>query len=245
MTAPLFSPFQLRSVSFSNRIGVSPMCQYSSEDGFANDWHLVHLGSRAQGGAGLVIAGGFGSFAGRPHLAGRPGHLEGRAHSDAPADCGVYSLAGRARGHSTGARRTQGQHERALHSETAAGAGRGWLAAGRAERGGVFAESYAVPRRWTRPEFEAVVEGFRQAARRALEAGFDLVEIHAAHGYLLHEFLSPLANQRTDEYGGSFENRTRLVLEVVDAVRARVAGASAAVCPHLRDGLGGRRLERG
>ena len=240
MSHPLFSPFQLRSVIFPNRICVSPMCQYSSEDGFATDWHLVHLGSRAQGGAGLVVV---------EASAVVP---EGRISS---GDLGIWkddhiSMLGRiaALPSSQGARAgIQIAHagrkgsmtppfggERLLARRKAAG--RRWLPARSPFR------KYAVPQELDQGGIDAVVEAFAQAARRALAAGFDLVEIHAAHGYLLHEFLSPLANQRTDGYGGSFENRIRLLLQVVDAVRARMARSSAAVRADLCHRLGRRRL---
>ncbi|MGA2571006.1 MAG: NADH:flavin oxidoreductase/NADH oxidase [Terracidiphilus sp.] len=219
MGAPLFSPFRLRSVEFPNRIGVSPMCQYSSQDGFSNDWHFVHLGSRAQGGAGLVI------------LEASAVLPEGRI---SPADLGIWKDV-----HIPGLRRIA----EFLHSQGAragiqlAHAGRkastatpfdvghvlvtpakgGWQPV--APSAIAFAPDYAVPAALDQAGIQAVVDAFHQAARRALEAGFDFVEIHAAHGYLLHQFLSPLSNRRTDEYGGSFVNRTRLALEVVDAVR--------------------------
>ncbi|MGB7549394.1 MAG: NADH:flavin oxidoreductase/NADH oxidase [Terracidiphilus sp.] len=219
MRPPLFSPFQLRSVSFANRIGVSPMCQYSSQDGFADDWHLVHLGSRAQGGAGLVFV---------EASAVLP---EGRISS---GDLGIWKDA-----HIPGLE----QIARFLHSQGVragiqlAHAGRkGSMAipfAGERlllpEEGGwqpvapsavAFAPDYALPQALDQAGIAAVVRAFALAAQRALAAGFDFVEIHAAHGYLIHQFLSPLANRRTDAYGGSFRNRTRLALEVVDAVRA-------------------------
>ena len=219
MSHPLFSPFQLRSVSFANRIGVSPMCQYSSEDGFTSDWHLVHLGSRAQGGAGLVIV---------EASAVVP---EGRISS---ADVGIWKdehIPGLERIvrfiHSQGARvGIQLAHAGRKGGMAAPFAGERLLTA---EEGAwqpvapsalAFAANYAEPRALDLDGIAGVVRAFGQAARRALEAGFDFVEIHAAHGYLLHEFFSPLTNKRTDAYGGSFENRTRLVLEVVDAVRA-------------------------
>jgi 2,4-dienoyl-CoA reductase-like NADH-dependent reductase (Old Yellow Enzyme family) len=219
MSHALLSPFQLRSVTFPNRIGVSPMCQYSSQDGFATDWHLVHLGSRAQGGAGLVI------------LEASAVVPEGRISS---GDLGIWKDE-----HIPGLERIV----RFLHSQgTVAGiqlahAGRkgsmsvpfkgekllspaegGWQPV--APSALAFSPLYAVPAALDQAGIDAVIEAFRQAALRALKAGFDLVEIHAAHGYLLHQFLSPLANHRTDAYGGSLENRTRLVLQVVDAVRA-------------------------
>jgi 2,4-dienoyl-CoA reductase-like NADH-dependent reductase (Old Yellow Enzyme family) len=215
----LFSPFQLRSVEFSNRIGVSPMCQYSSHDGFATDWHLVHLGSRAQGGAGLVI------------LEASAVVPEGRISS---GDLGIWKdehipalqrIA--AFLHSQGARAgIQLAHAGRKGSMSVPFGGErlllppegGWQPV--APSALAFSSSYAVPQALDQAGIDAVVEAFRQAARRALAAGFDLVEVHAAHGYLLHQFLSPLANRRTDAYGGSFENRARLALQVVDAVRA-------------------------
>jgi 2,4-dienoyl-CoA reductase-like NADH-dependent reductase (Old Yellow Enzyme family) len=224
MGHPLFFPFQLRSLTFSNRIGVSPMCQYSCEDGFATDWHLVHLGARAQGGAALVT------------LEASAVTPEGRI---SPADLGIWKDE-----HIPALERIV----KFIHSQGArvgiqlAHAGRKasmaapfTLPAGTAERlvtpaeGGwqpvapsaiAFSPAYAVPQALDQLGILAIIEAFRQAARRALAAGFDFVELHAAHGYLLNEFLSPLANHRTDAYGGSFENRARLVLEVVDAVRA-------------------------
>jgi 2,4-dienoyl-CoA reductase-like NADH-dependent reductase (Old Yellow Enzyme family) len=219
MSHPLFSPFQLRSVVFPNRIGVSPMCEYSSEDGFANDWHLVHLGCRAQGGAGLVMT---------EASAVTP---EGRISIN---DLGIWKdehivkLEQIARFiHSQGARAgVQLAHAGRKGSMTAPFGGERLLTEeeGRWEPLGpsaiAFSPNYAVPKALDVAEIAGVVSAFADAARRVDRAGFDFVEIHAAHGYLLHEFLSPLSNQRTDQYGGSFENRIRLLLEVTDAVRA-------------------------
>src|SRR3954470_15323039 len=219
MSPPLFSPFQLRSVTIPNRICVSPMCQYWSEDGFATDWHLVHLGSRAQGGAGLVVV---------EASAVVP---EGRISS---GDLGIWKddhipMLARIAAflHSQGARAgIQIAHAGRKGSMTVPFGGERLLGPG---EGGwtpvapspiAFSDKYAVPRELDQAGIDAVVGAFAQAAGRAMAAGFDLVEIHAAHGYLLHEFLSPLANHRTDAYGGSFENRIRLPLQVVDAVRS-------------------------
>jgi 2,4-dienoyl-CoA reductase-like NADH-dependent reductase (Old Yellow Enzyme family) len=219
MSHPLLSPIQLRSVSFSNRIGVSPMCQYSSQDGFANDWHLVHLGSRAQGGAGLVL------------LEASAVLPEGRI---TPFDLGIYrdehipGLERIARFiHAQGVRAgIQLAHagrkasmaspftgERLLPLEEG-----GWQPVGPSRI--PFAPHYALPQSLDQAGIDVIVHAFALAARRANSAGFDFIEIHGAHGYLLNEFLSPLANHRTDAYGGSFDNRTRLILQVVDAVRA-------------------------
>lgn len=219
MSTPLFSPLQLRSVVFSNRIGVSPMCEYSSEDGFANDWHLVHLGARAQGGPGLVM------------LEASAVLPEGRI---TPADLGIWKdehIEGLARI----VRFLHGQGVRA--GIQLAHAGRkasmavpfvpeklvlpeegGWQPVGPSAI--AFAPHYGVPQALDQVGIDAVIAAFAAAAVRAQKAGFDVVELHGAHGYLLHEFLSPLANQRTDSYGGSFENRTRLTVRVADAVRA-------------------------
>jgi 2,4-dienoyl-CoA reductase-like NADH-dependent reductase (Old Yellow Enzyme family) len=195
------------------------MCQYSSHDGFANDWHLVHLGARAQGGAGLVT------------LEASAVTPQGRI---TPADLGIWKddhipeLQRIAQFiHSQGARAgIQLAHAGRKASMTPPFVGErlllpadgGWQPV--APSAIVFSSNYAVPQALDQPGIDAVIEAFRQAASRALTAGFDFIEIHAAHGYLLHEFLSPLANHRTDAYGGSFENRTRLVLNVVKEVRA-------------------------
>lgn len=216
--AQLFSPFPLRSVVLPNRIVVSPMCQYSSEDGFANDWHLVHLGARAQGGAGLVLT---------EAAAVVP---EGRI---TPQDLGIWkdehipglkritdflhsqgSWAGVQLGHAgRKASMSRPWEEPRVHSPQDGG----WQPV--APSPIAFGPNYGDPRPLDVEGLTRVIDAFVVAARRALEAGFDIVEIHAAHGYLLHQFLSPLSNQRDDVYGGSFANRTRLLLEVVDAVR--------------------------
>jgi 2,4-dienoyl-CoA reductase-like NADH-dependent reductase (Old Yellow Enzyme family) len=219
MSVPLFSPFKLRSVEFANRIGVSPMCQYSSVDGFASDWHLVHLGSRAQGGAALV------------ELEAAAVTAEGRI---SPDDLGIWKdehIANLRRiaefVHSQGARAGMQLAHAGRKASTSSGfkpgpalvtpENGGWQPAGPSAI--AFSPDYAVPTALDQSGIEAVVAAFGQAARRAREAGFDFVEIHAAHGYLLHQFLSPLSNQRADDYGGSFKNRTRLTLQVVDEVR--------------------------
>ncbi len=195
------------------------MCEYSSQDGFANDWHLVHLCCRAQGGAGLVMT---------EASAVTP---EGRISS---ADLGIWKdehiakLGQIARFiHSQGSRAgIQLAHAGRKGSMTAPFGGERLLTPeeGRWEPLGpspiAFSPNYAVPRELDEAEISGVVSAFADAAKRADKAGVDFVEIHAAHGYLLHEFLSPLANQRRDSYGGSFDNRIRLLLEVTDAVRA-------------------------
>jgi 2,4-dienoyl-CoA reductase-like NADH-dependent reductase (Old Yellow Enzyme family) len=197
------------------------MCQYSSEDGFSNDWHLVHLGSRAVGGAGLVFT---------EAAAVLP---EGRI---TPQDLGFWKDE-----HIPGLKRIvdflHGQGVRAAiqlaHAGRKASMARPWAPDQRyltPSEGGwqnvmapspvPFADNYAKPVELDLPGIRNITRAFTQAVARTLEAGFDVIELHAAHGYLLHEFLSPLSNRRTDQYGGSFENRIRLVIEVVDAMRA-------------------------
>lgn len=215
----LFDPLRLRDVQFRNRIAVSPMCQYSSQDGFADDWHLVHLGSRAVGGAGLVIA---------EASAVVP---EGRI---SPQDLGIWkpehvpflsritrfidaqgSVAGIQLAHA--GRKASTYRPWSGSGMVPPGEG-GWtdVVAPSAIR---FAPDYPEPVALDKNGIRNVIDAFAEATGRSLEAGFRVVEIHAAHGYLLHQFLSPLSNRREDEYGGSFENRTRLVREVVQAVR--------------------------
>jgi len=215
----LFEPLAIRSVTLANRIAVSPMCEYSSADGFSNDWHLVHLGSRAVGGAALVF-----TEATAVTAAGRI----------SPQDLGIYDD-----GHVAGlARIVRFIHEQKTlagiqlaHAGRKASTARPWEGGGAIprERGGweplgptgePFAANYPVPCALKPGDIVHIVHAFRVAAQRALAAGFDVVEIHAAHGYLIHEFLSPLVNHRTDEYGGSFDNRARLCLQIVDAVRS-------------------------
>jgi 2,4-dienoyl-CoA reductase-like NADH-dependent reductase (Old Yellow Enzyme family) len=219
MSHPLFSPLQLRSVCLPNRIGVSPMCQYSAHDGLASDWHFVHLGSRAQGGAGLVI---FEAAAVLPEGRISPGDLGLWNDAHIPALDRIVQFI-----HSQGAAAAI----QLAHAGRKAGTKIPFAASGplsTAEGGWqpvapsalAFAPEYALPQALDLAGIAAIVNAFAQAARRAFKAGFDFVEIHAAHGYLLHQFLSPLANQRTDSYGGSFQNRARLALQVVDAVRA-------------------------
>lgn len=214
----LFEPFRLRDVIFRNRIGVSPMCQYSYEDGFSNDWQLVHLGSRAAGGAGLVFA-----EATAVEARGRisPGdlglwkdeHIEplaqvARFMASMGAVPGIQ-LAHAGRKASTG---VPWVTEKPLSEKEG-----GWKPMGPSAI--PFAEGYPTPEALDKAGIIRVVRAFQAAARRAKQAGFQVVEIHAAHGYLINEFLSPFSNQRNDEYGGSFENRTRLLREVVKAVR--------------------------
>jgi 2,4-dienoyl-CoA reductase-like NADH-dependent reductase (Old Yellow Enzyme family) len=215
----LFSPFKVRDIEFKNRIFVSPMCQYSSDDGMPTDWHLVHLGSRAVGGAALVMV---------EATAVSP---EGRI---SPWDSGIWDEE-HVEGFSRITRFIKEQGAvpgiQLAHAGRKASTDAPWRGGGPVseEDGGwqpvapsevPFAESSHVPRALDVGEIDAVVDQFVEAARRSLRAGFEMVEVHLAHGYLLHEFLSPLSNERDDEYGGSFENRIRLPLRVVEAVRA-------------------------
>jgi 2,4-dienoyl-CoA reductase-like NADH-dependent reductase (Old Yellow Enzyme family) len=219
MAAPhLFSPLTIRDVTFRNRIGVSPMCQYSSDDGMATDWHLVHLGSRAVGGAGLVMT---------EAAAVLP---RGRI---SPADLGIWDdchIAGltrvvdfiKAHGAAAGVQLAHAGRKASTAPPWMGGravgiADGGWAVAG---PGAVAFDAHSSePEALTPGGIEEIIAAFAAAARRALAAGFDVVEIHAAHGYLIHEFLSPIANTRTDGYGGSYDNRTRLLKQMCTAVR--------------------------
>jgi 2,4-dienoyl-CoA reductase-like NADH-dependent reductase (Old Yellow Enzyme family) len=215
----LFDPLTIREITFRNRIAVSPMCQYSCENGLANDWHLVHLGSRAVGGAGLVIA--------------EATAVEARGRIS-PQDLGIWCEA-----HIEPLKRIG----RFIHSQGAvagiqlahagrkASTARPWDGGGRVDekQGGwkdvvgpsatPFSPDYPMPVELDKQGIAAVVGAFGEAAGRANQAGYRVVEIHGAHGYLLHSFYSPLSNRRTDAYGGSFENRTRIVREVAESVR--------------------------
>ena len=214
----LFSPLKIKEITFKNRLAISPMCQYTAEDGFATDWHLVHLGSRAVGGAALII---------QEATAVSP---EGRI---SPGDLGIYKE----------------EHIEKLQSITSfihqhgavagiqlAHAGRkascaipwkgvkqlkenegGWRTVAPTEI--VFNPEDGIPKELDHDGIIKVINDFKVAAQRSVQAGYKLIEIHAAHGYLIHQFLSPLSNHRTDAYGGSFENRIRLLLEVVKAVQ--------------------------
>src|SRR3954464_10125167 len=216
----LFTPITFRGVTLKNRIVVSPMCQYSSEDGFASDWHLVHLGSRAVGGASLVFTAAAGVTP------------EGRI---SPQDLGVWKdqhvgklaqIAAfvRAQGAEMGIQ--------LAHAGRKGSTARPWQGGGSVppEQGGFrivapspvrFREKDQVPQALDEAGIARIVRAFADAADRAHRAGFTVIELHAAHGYLLHEFLSPLSNQRTDGYGGSIENRARMLLETVRAIRSR------------------------
>jgi 2,4-dienoyl-CoA reductase-like NADH-dependent reductase (Old Yellow Enzyme family) len=215
----LLTPLSLRSVTLRNRIGMSPMCQYSAVDGRVGDWHLVHYGARAVGGVGLVIVEAAGVEA-RGRISAEDvgiweaGQVEPLARvvrvvASHGATAGIQ-LAHAGRKASVRAPWDQGGAPRL----PAAG---GWTPVGPSPL--PFADGHATPEPLDAAGIAGVVRAFADAAVRALDAGFEVIEIHAAHGYLLHEFLSPLSNHRKDGYGGALENRTRIVREVVEAVR--------------------------
>ncbi|HVU50117.1 MAG TPA: NADH:flavin oxidoreductase/NADH oxidase [Polyangia bacterium] len=214
----LFDPFTLRGLTLRNRIGVSPMCQYSSRDGFADDWHLVHLGSRAVGGAGLVF-----TEATAVEARGRisPEDLGLWKDEHVPALERVTRFV-RAQGAAAGVQLAhagrKGSTARPWEGGRPLEPPRGWRPiVGPSAL--PFDEGFPVPEALSPDGIAAIIEAFAAAARRALAAGFDVVEVHAAHGYLLHEFLSPVSNRRDDAWGGSFDGRVRLFVEVVRAVR--------------------------
>lgn len=213
----LFSPLTLKSITLKNRLVVSPMCQYSCEDGFANDWHLVHLGSRAVGGAALII---------QEATAVRP---DGRISY---GDLGIWKEE-----HIAPLKRITQFIEangavpgiQLAHAGRKASCDLPWQGSGQIKEGDhhwqtvapsaiPFYETDIPPHALSIAEIKEMVLAFKEAADRALKAGYKVVELHAAHGYLINEFLSPLTNQRTDAYGGSFENRLRFLLDIIDAV---------------------------
>jgi 2,4-dienoyl-CoA reductase-like NADH-dependent reductase (Old Yellow Enzyme family) len=217
--AALFSPLQIKGITFKNRITVSPMCEYSAENGFANDWHFVHLGSRAVGGAGLIIT--------EAMAVSQEGRIS-------PKDLGIWDDA-----HIAGLKRITDfiSAQGTIPGVQLAHAGRKsstdvpWKGMHLVppEQGGwkeiyapseiPFSDKYGHPIALTKEGINKLVHDFRAAAKRSREAGFKVVELHGAHGYLIHQFLSPLSNHRTDEYGGDFTNRIRFLLEIIDAVK--------------------------
>ena len=217
----LFSEFRLRDVAYANRIGVSPMCQYSCEDGYANDWHFAHLAARAVGGAGLVFT---------EAAAVAP---EGRI---SPQDLGVWSEKHfepleriarfvKAQGATPGVQLAHAGRKASVYRPWS-GQGSvpesdgGWRAVGPSALS--FGKGYSTPQELTVEGIQTLQRAFASAAERASAAGFRTIEVHAAHGYLLHQFLSPLSNRRRDAYGGSFDNRTRFLRDCVAAVRSAV-----------------------
>ncbi|WP_199444494.1 NADH:flavin oxidoreductase/NADH oxidase [Umezawaea beigongshangensis] len=218
----LFSPLTVRSVTLPNRVVVSPMCQYSAADGLPNDWHLVHLGARAVGGAGLVLA--------------EATAVQARGRIS-PQDVGIWNDEQvrawrpitafiRAQGSVPGVQLAHAGRKASTYSPFADGRGGvpdsegGWTPV--APSPVAFVPEYRQPEELDADGIAEVVRDFVAAARRALDAGFEVLEVHAAHGYLLHEFLSPLSNRRTDAWGGSLENRMRLTVDVTEAVRREV-----------------------
>lgn len=218
MSATLFTPLQIKDINFKNRIAIAPMCQYSAIDGFANDWHLVHLGSRAIGGVSLII---------QEATAVSP---EGRI---SPEDLGIWkdehiqklqqinqfisgqnSVPGIQLAHAGRKASVSSPWNGNKKLDATQG---GWQTVAPSAIG--YHDNEATPVAMDSEAIQKVITDFKTATKRSVEAGYKVVEIHAAHGYLLHQFLSPLSNERTDNYGGSFENRIRLTLEVVEAVQ--------------------------
>lgn len=222
----LFSPLALGSLTLANRIVIAPMCQYSAENGLANDWHRIHLGTLSQSGAGLLI---LEATAVEPR--GRISHADLGLYDDA-TETALSDVLASVRRYSPMPLGVQ-----LAHAGRKASTARPWEGGGSiapdAPNGWPTVSASALPydAGHTTPQaldaagIDAVVEAFAASARRAERIGLQLIEIHAAHGYLLHQFLSPLSNQRDDEYGGSLENRMRLTLRVLDAVRAAVSPA--------------------
>lgn len=223
----LFSPLSIRDVDVRNRLWVSPMCQYSADAGIPNDWHFVHLTQFAAGGAGLVMA---------EATAISP---QGRI---TPGDVGIWNIeqaeawadivdAVHARDAVAGIQLSHAGRKASTMSPLTGGRGSVELVDGgwpTVAPSAIAYEGFAEPAELTRAGIDEVVADFADATRRSVAAGFEVIEIHAAHGYLLHQFLSPLSNLRTDEYGGAFENRVRLLVRVTEAVRA-AAGAGIAI----------------
>lgn len=214
----LFAPLTLRGLTLKNRIGVSPMCQYSSIDGFANDWHLVHLGSRAVGGAAVVFT------------EATAVTIEGRI---SPYDLGIWSddhIEYLSRITDFISKQGAKPAIQLAHAGRKGSTNRPWEGGNVAQNEGgwkvvapsaiPFSPTSLMPTELTLIQIQEVIQAFIQAAKRAVAANFKILEIHSAHGYLLHEFLSNLSNTRSDQYGGSFENRTRLLIDVIQGVRS-------------------------
>ncbi|HEY2649569.1 MAG TPA: NADPH dehydrogenase NamA [Puia sp.] len=215
----LFDALKIRSVQFKNRIAISPMCQYSSVDGFANDWHLVHLGSRASGGAALIIQ--------EATAVTKRGRIS-------PDDMGLWKdeqieplqrITGfiKKQGSVPGIQLAHAGRKASMSSPWKGGkrleeSDDGWIT--QAPSAIPFNEGYTLPEAMSKQDITQTISAFKSSAIRALDAGFEVIEIHGAHGYLINSFLSPLSNQRTDEYGGSFDNRTRFVKEIISHIRS-------------------------
>ena len=215
----LFSPLKIKNTEFKNRIVVSPMCEYSSNDGFANDWHLVHLGSRAVGGAALVMTE---AIAVSPE--GRISYGDLGIYKDEHIDklkqiTGFIHHHGAVAGTQLAHAGRKASHEAPWHgnAQIPSDQPNGWKAV--APSAIPFSPSEEAPMALNKAGIEKVKADFKAAAARAVKACFDVIEIHAAHGYLINEFLSPISNHRTDEYGGSFDNRIRFLLEVIESIQ--------------------------
>jgi 2,4-dienoyl-CoA reductase-like NADH-dependent reductase (Old Yellow Enzyme family) len=221
----LFDPLTIREVQFNNRIWVSPMCQYMAKDGFVGQWHDVHLGSFATGGTGLIMVEATGVVPEGRISIGCPS-IEDDAHAQA-----FKPMIDFAHGHDVkmgiqlahAGRKAACALPWADHKMATAAEG-GWQAV---SSSAIAFEGYPEPRALTVDEIHQLTKYFATAAQRSVEVGLDVIELHAAHGYLFHQFYSPLANKRTDEYGGSFENRIRFLIETVDAVRAAIPAGTA------------------
>ena len=217
----LFDPMTIRDVTFSNRIWVSPMCQYSAIDGVATQWHDVHIGSFATGGTGLIMMEATGVVPeGRISTACLGLWNDAQTERLKPIVDFAHSMSTKIgiqlahAGRKASCLPPWSDHPMASKEEG------GWDCV--APSAISFGGKYPVPKALTKKEIQDLVTAFASSAKRAVAAGFDLVEIHAAHGYLIHQFLSPISNQREDEYGGSFENRTRFIIEIARAVRSAI-----------------------
>ncbi len=216
----LFDPITIGNVKFPNRVWVSPMCQYKAVDGFVGQWHEVHLGSFATGGTGLIMVEATGVVPEGRISIGCPS-IEDQAHAQA-----FKSMIDFAHQHNVkmgiqlahAGRKASTMHPWDDHRMASPAEG-GWQSV---SSSAIAFEGYAEPRALTVDEIHQLTNDFASAAKRSVEVGFDVIELHAAHGYLFHQFYSPLANTRTDEYGGSFENRIRFLIETVDAVKAAI-----------------------
>ncbi len=217
MTPALFNPLELRDLTLKNRIWISPMCQYSADEGRVGTWHLVHLGGFATGGPGLIVAEATAVVPEGRISVGCPGLWNDElAEAWRPVVDFVHSM-----GTPIGIQLAHAGRKGSRNLDwVGGGAGPeqgGWQVVGPSANA---YHGYPTARALEGHELPFIVQAFADAARRAISVGFDVLELHAAHGYLLHQFLSPISNQRTDEYGGSFDNRCRLLMEVVQAVRA-------------------------
>lgn len=219
MSSLLFSPLTIKKITLKNRIVISPMCQYSAEDGFANNWHLVHLGSRASGGAGLIIQE---ATAVSPEARISPSDLGiwKDEHIDKLKEINQFivsqnSIPGIQLAHAGRKASVSAPWEGNKKLDFAQG---GWQTVSASAIPYHENEPF-LPQSLDKNGIQKVISDFRVATKRAVEAGYKVLEIHAAHGYLLHQFLSPLTNVRSDEYGGSFENRIRFTLDIVEAIQ--------------------------